>query len=661
MVFEEITSLAGKFIKVFRGNTDKELDYHHLGHYGIIGNLETVALVGANGSIDWCCLPHMESRSVFAKILDAGKGGSFSIAPKLPFKGIQNYKGDTNVLETRFTCRTGEAVLTDFMPPFKKRTKWHKHQILFRKVECTKGFVACGLTFKPRFDYARVKPQIEGTDTGIVAIAGEEKLFLDMPAVFYVKDHTASASFTLSKGESAWATMQYNAHENFNPKNRESELRNTLSFWKNWAHKCERSKCIFRGDWHDLAVRSGLVLKLLTHGETGAIAAAATTSLPESIGGERNWDYRFNWMRDSVFTAQALFNLGHEQDAKNLLNWFKKIYKGVEVSDIRIMQSLHGEDVPPEQTLRHLEGYRKSRPVRIDNSATGQKQFDIYGELLSMAYETTRFGETISKNDWNFLKKTADFVCEIWRTKDAGIWEVRGHDRHFVFSKVMCWVALDRAIKIAVKKNFPAPLQKWEENRDAIWQMVLKEGFNKKMNTFVQSFGSQYLDAANLLIPIVGFLPGNDYRVVGTIEATMKYLTKKGLVQRYNGPDGVRGKEGSFVMCAFWLIDALALAGRVAEAEKLYRNILAHASPLGLFAEEIDAETGMQLGNYPQAFSHTALINSALYLGIAKGKQPPTKVTPLGFLTNGLFQRFKIDITGTGRRVKEAWRFLSNS
>ncbi len=633
-------NFARKFFNLLK-NQDPT-GYHRLGYYGIIGNLETVALIGANGSIDWCCLPHLESPSVFAKLLDRDRGGFFSIHPNSKFEEKQNYLENTNILQTKFSTKTGTVLLTDFMPPFKKRSKWHKHQMLIRKIQGIKGLVPMKLEFRPRFDYARKIPKIRLADSGIVASAGEEKIFLDAPVSFAINSGEAESFFTIQAKEEMWVVMQYNAHVPATIRLCVSEYKDTLHFWQKWAHSCQRSQCVFNGPWHDLVVRSGLTLKLLTHGETGAIAAAATTSIPEIIGGTRNWDYRYNWIRDSVFTAQALYNLGHIKDAKNLLNWYKKIYKGVRVADIQIMHGLHGENELPEKKLNHLAGYKNSRPVRIGNAAVKQKQLDIYGELLNMAYETSRYGESLSKNDWRLLRKTVNHVCKVWNTKDAGIWEMRASYKHFVFSKIMCWVAVDLGLKIAQNRGMDAPLSKWIKARDEIKSAVLKKGFNPKLNSFVQSFGSKNLDATNLLLPLLGFLPFDDPRIEGTIQATKKHLMKNGLVYRYTDSDGLPGQEGAFVLCTFWLVDALALSGKVNEAEKTFLNLIRYASPLGLLAEEIDPDTKMQLGNYPQAFSHTGLINSALYIGLAKGKQPPKKtITPAGILKSSLATTLK--------------------
>jgi len=622
--------------KIFRSispDDKRGLGYKNLEDYGIIGNMETCALISNEGSVDWMCLPHMESESVFAKILDKERGGYFGVQPKKKFKSFQRYIKNTNVLQTFFETETGRAVVTDFMPPFKKNTAWHKHQILFRKIECGEGVVSFTASFQPRFNYAKIKPRIKLTETGVAAEYRDKKIYLDCASPFEIVDKEAKTHFTLGQGENLWLVMQYGSRAAFTQKTLEKEFKSTVSYWQKWAHKCDRRSCVFNGPWHEHVVRSGLVLKLLTHGETGSIAAAATSSLPENIGGSRNWDYRFNWIRDSVFTAQAMFNLGHKKEARELFNWFKRLYKGIKIQDLQILYGMHGEKDAKETNLRHLSGYKNSKPVRIGNAAAKQKQHDVYGELLSMAYEISLSGEKISQNEWDLLKKITDHVCNVWNTTDAGIWEIRGRNRHFVYSKVMCWVALDRAIKIAEKKDFPAPLERWRKIKNKIHGTVLQKGFSKKQDSFVQAFGSEALDAANLLIPLVGFLPFDDPKVRGTIKASLEHLAKNNLVYRYKSNDGLSGSEGLFVLCTFWLIDALALSDRVEKAEKLYLQLLKYISPLGLFAEEIDINTHRQLGNFPQAFSHVGLINSALYIGLAKGKQPPQAKTIFTIIT----------------------------
>ncbi len=598
--------------------------FKKLEHYGIIGNLDTCALVGRDGSIDWCCFPHIESPSIFAGILDIDKGGHFAVRPSEPFESEQQYIERTNVLQTLFRTSSGTAVLTDFMPLKEEdETETHESQTIYRKITCNNGSVRLEVEFRPRFDYARAQTIIKPFERGVVATWNSEQLFLHSSFELKIKDGEAFGSYTVKEGDTIWMVLQYGHNVPVHPEACEDPLKNTVQYWLDWGHSCDPQKCVFEGTWHDLIVRSGLVLKLLTHHESGAICAAPTTSLPEEIGGIRNWDYRFNWIRDAAFTVQALYSLGHVKEAKNHLKWFMNLCRETrKPSEIQIMYGMHGETDLEEQELKHLSGYRNSRPVRIGNGAAKQRQLDVYGELLNALYETTRYGDDISRDDWLYIREIVDYVCQIWNTKDAGIWEVRGNPRHFVYSKLMCWVALDRGIKIAKQREVEAPLDKWEEIRNEIKNVILLKGFSRKLNTFVQSFGSETLDATSLLFPMMGFLPFDDPRVQGTIDATLRQLmTKDGLVYRYQGEDGLPGKEGSFPLCSFWLVDVLALSGRVEEAEKVFTNLLKYVSPLGLLAEEVDPDTGEQLGNFPQAFSHIGLINSALYLGRAKGKQ----------------------------------------
>jgi len=623
------------------GQNKPFIDYKPIENYGIIGNMETAALIANDGSIDWMCLPHLESESVFATLLDKDKGGFFRLSPRYAFTSSQEYEGDTNILKTKFECFSGNGEITDFMPLFKKSKRWHKQQVLFRRVKCNKGYVPWRLVFQPRFKYASRKPKIINIDTGVLAYHNQEQIYLDAPLPFKVSQLTAEANFTLSENEEIWIVMQYGVRNHFTVKDMEQKFEETRLFWENWNHKCDLKQCVFSGPWHNLVIRSGLVLKLLTHGETGAIAAAVTTSLPEKIGGVRNWDYRFNWLRDSVFTVQSLYNLGNKKEAKSLFNWYKKLYKGVKIRDIHIVYGLHGEKELKEKTLKHLSGYKNSKPVRIGNLAGNQTQLDVYGEILNVAFETSRYGESLSKNDWKFLKKIVNHVCKIWDTKDSGIWEARSKKKHYVYSKLMCWVAIDRGLKIAEKKQFKAPTLKWEKIRDEIRQSIIKNGYDKELGSFVQSYNTKALDAANLLIPIVGFLPFNDPRIEGTINATLKYLTKNNFVFRYTSKDGLPGKEGAFTLCTFWLVDCLTLSGQIQKAEKIFINLLKHISPLGLFAEEIEPMQKTMLGNFPQALSHVGLINSALYIGLSKGKKMPGP-KPLGIIGNKIISLLRL-------------------
>jgi GH15 family glucan-1,4-alpha-glucosidase len=407
----------------------------------------------------------------------------------------------------------------------------------------------------------------------------------------------------------------------------ERALEETLRFWRNWVHGCASDdRCLFFGAHHPLVLRSELVLKLLTHADSGAIAAAATTSLPEVVGGVRNWDYRYAWIRDASFTVQALHNAGHAEEAAAYFRWVRGIRPSRKRQDhpmeFQIMYGLHGETRLTEETLDHLEGYRGSRPVRIGNAAFKQHQWDIYGELALAFYETMRYGAALNEEEWAFLGGLADEVVAHWRQPDSGIWEVRGGPRHFTYSKLMCWVALDRAFKMArsAKRHGERPAA-WKRARDEIRAAVLSEGYSEKDASFTQSFGSRALDATSLLIPKMGLLPYGDARVQGTIRATIERLLDNGLVYRYLREDSLPGREGAFLLCTFWLVDALALSGRVDEAQSMFESVLARVGALGLLSEQMDPSTNEYLGNYPQAFSHIGLLNSSLYLARCKGKR----------------------------------------
>ena len=600
-----------------------ETQYKRLEDYGLIGNLATCALVGRDGSIDWCCFPHLESPSVFAAILDIRKGGHFHIRPLGHGGGDQTYVANTNVLRTTFQTSTGTATLTDFMPVEDHTDP--QHQSLLRKVSCSQGSVELEIEFQPRFHYARVVPNLEAAPQGVIARWEDHLLYLQSFHPLLRDEGVARAALTLSKGQTQWFVLKYGDSSPVTQTECDRLLDSTTRFWSDWAHHCGEDRCVFRGPWHDYVVRSSLVLKLLTHPETGAIAAAPTTSLPEVIGGVRNWDYRFAWIRDASFTVQSLYSLGHVAEALQYFRWLKSLCREFQDRDdhlhMQVMYGLHGEQDLEESILDHLSGYRDSAPVRVGNAAAEQLQLDVYGELVNAFYETRRYGEDITHDDWDFVRKIVNTAYQTWNTEDSGIWEVRGGPRHFTHSKLMCWVALDRSIKLADKYGFEAPLDDWKKTRQEIREAILKRGFNEKLNSFVQSFDSKVLDATSLLIPVMGFLPPDDPRVEGTLRATLEHLTSDGLVYRYLGDDGLPGQEGAFVLCTFWLVDALVLAGELQKAEELLLGLLDHISPLGLLAEEMDPLSGQQMGNFPQAFSHIGLMNSALRLGWALAKQ----------------------------------------
>lgn len=599
--------------------------------YGVIGNLRTVALVGRDGAIDWCCLPDLDGASVFGALLDARRGGRFRIRPAGTWTSRQRYLGETNVLETAFEAAGGRLLLTDFMPLTGSIVgSGHPPATpeLYRLVHCPEGTVEVEVEWSPRFDYARATTRVERHDGGFVAYAGAERMALgglgaDGTDVRGVDGRPVlRARFRLSAGMSMALVARYNTETcRCDPAEARAALDETLAAWDEWAHHCvEGQACAFAGPRHAQVVRSGLVLKLLTHPGTGAIAAAATTSLPEEIGGVRNWDYRYSWIRDAAFTGQALVSLGHRAEALDFLRWAQHVSRAEGGADreLRILYGLHEDTRLDEVELKHLSGYRGSRPVRIGNGAADQRQLDIYGELLGSAHEFLRLGGRLELASLRFLSGVADRAASLWREPDYGIWEVRGGPRHFVYSKVMCWVALDRAVRIAEQWGMPGRVQWWRRERDAVRRAVLAEGYDSTVGAFVQSFGSTALDASNLLLPVVEFLPFDDARVQATIDRTLAELTNDGLVYRYRAEDGLPGGEGAFVLCTFWMADALALSGRLAEARDIFTGIADRANHLGLFAEEVDPHTGAFLGNFPQAFSHVGLINSALYLARAE-------------------------------------------
>lgn len=603
--------------------------YTPIEEYGVVGNLETCALVAPDGSIDWFPFPHLESPSILGAILDAEQGGRFRIAPTGGVDGQQAYVEKTNVLETTFETNGGTTTVTDFLPPAGRVD--HPKKVIYRRVSCTDGAVALEIEYEPRFDYACAETAITATEEGVRAEGDEERTVLESPVDLAVHDRRATGHISLESGDTAWFMLRCTGAEDAST-DPEAALADTIEYWQGWAHDCDdvEGDCSFEGPWHDLVVRSSLALKLLTHAETGAIAAAATTSLPEDVGGVRNWDYRYNWLRDAGFTIQALMNLGHVAEADDYFEWFLELCHAGSPEAIQPLYGLHGESDLTERELNYLEGYRQSRPVRIGNGAVEQTQLDIFGELLLGVDEMRCYGRELSDEDWASIRAIVDYVTEVWDERDAGIWEVRGGNEHFVYSKVMCWVALDRGIAIATEADREAPLESWHETRERIKADVLEYGYDEGLGAFVQSYGSTTVDATGLLLPVVGFLPFDDQRVQGTIDTVESRLVEDDvLVRRYDGDDGLPGSEGAFVLCSCWLIDALALSGRVDEARERFEALRNYLNPLALVAEELDTETGGYLGNYPQAFSHIGMINSALYVGFAEGREI-TDPTPMG-------------------------------
>jgi len=608
-------------------------DYKPISDYSAIGNLRTVALVGRDGSIDWCCFPHIGRGSVFAAILDAQKGGRFHIAPAGVAQGEQHYIEDTNIIETIFNSDGGRLTVTDFMPLWKNidtgKTTHAPHEI-HRLLRCEGGRVDVEIEWSPRLDYARVPTEIERVDGGWMANADNMRMVLGGIAGGEAIDRfgpVLRARLQMRDGEQKVLVTRWDSDDAAcSLEASMEEQRRTIDAWRSWVHK-ERAIDTreWAGKWLPQVVRSELALKLLVHADTGAIAAAPTTSLPETIGGVRNWDYRYTWIRDAALTIQALSALGHEKEAIDFLYWAERVSeaRGEEGFEVQIMYGLHGETDLQERELPHLEGYRGSRPVRIGNGAAEQLQLDIYGELLDSGYELLRRGHKLEPKVMNFLSNVANRACEIWQTADFGIWEIRDKPRHFVYSKVMVWLALHRAVHLSEKYGLPGDAKRWRRARNAIYNEVLKHGYNTKVGAFTQAFDTANLDASNLLIPMHEFLPFEDPRVQGTIDRTIEQLMENNLVYRYRADDGLPGKEGGFGLCTFWLIDVLALSGRLDEAWNIFEATAARANHVGLFSEQFDPRTGEFLGNFPQAFSHIGLINSILFLSYAEGKKIP--------------------------------------
>ncbi|MFC5972283.1 glycoside hydrolase family 15 protein [Halomarina salina] len=605
-------------------------EFRPLEEYGLIGNLETCALVGQDGAVDWCCLPYIDSPSVFADILDPDEGGRFSVTPSGEFEATQQYMERTNVLQTTFETESGTVTLTDFMPVIEERENEEpQRRGIYRQVACTEGTVELDVEFSPRFDFARAETTVESIEEGAFASGDDRRLFLSSPVDLDTDGDGATATFSLDAHESAWFTLGYMMHTPDDDENCEALLDRTVDYWREWAHSCDESECLFGGVGHDHVVRSELVLKLLYYRETGAMVAAPTTSLPEDPGGVRNWDYRYSWIRDGSVTVRALTGLGHVEEATGFVDRFLEHSREGDTAEVQPLYGVEGEIDLEEEHLDHFRGYLDSQPVRVGNEAADQVQLDVYGDLVLAYYQ--RFwsdGGEISDENWESLSGIADYVSEHWDDEGAGIWELRGEPRQLVHSKVMCWIALDRILDLADRTGRDGPLDEWRDAHEAIRSSVLEHGYDEEVGAFTQSYEGTEMDATGLLIALSGILPFDDERVVSTVETVQEQLANDdGLVYRYEDDD-LEGDEARFVFCSFWLVNALVAIGRTDEAWTVFENILDYASPLGLIAEEIDAENDRQLGNFPQGFSHIGLVNSAMYL--REGDYDWANVDPLG-------------------------------
>jgi GH15 family glucan-1,4-alpha-glucosidase len=614
----------------------EEKRYKPIEDHAAIGNLHTVAIVGRDASIDWCCFPEMDSPSVFAAMLDADSGGRFRVRPPHAEYGEQVYLEDTNVVQTTFQQDGGIVTVTDFFPLSGKiygRGDSEAPPEIHRMIRCEDGEMEVEVEWSPRFDYARGETSIRRAEGGWLAeeVDGEARLILagiqdgEGSLVDDGRGPVVRARLRMQAGEtrvlvSGWQSTDLRC--SVDETRRQLEL--TCKTWRDWLHNSGRDHDReWAGVWKPLVIRSELALKLLTHADSGAIAAAPTTSLPETIGGVRNWDYRYTWIRDASLTAQALVSLQHTEEATEFLLWAERSAAKGGGDKVQIMYGLHGEADLEEIELGHLEGYMESAPVRVGNGAAKQLQLDVYGELLDSAYELLRRGVELEPHLMEFLSGLADRAAEGWERPDFGIWEVRSEPQHFTYSKLMCWVALDRAILLHDRFGLQGDVATWKREREKLRDSILENGYDEEVGSFVQSYGSKQLDASSLHIPLYELLPFDDPRVQSTIDRTMEELMESGMIYRYRGDDGLPGKEGTFALCTFWLVDCLALSNRLEEAWSVFEGMAARANHVGLLSEQIDAASGAFLGNFPQAFSHIGLINSLLYLGYAEGRDIP--------------------------------------
>jgi len=590
------------------------LVYKPISAYGIIGNMVSAALVARTGSIDWCCLPRFDSPSIFAAILDDKKGGKFGIEPHSQFESSQFYLNDTNVLQTVFQTKTGTVTLTDFMPCYQRADgRLVQFNEIHRIAECTHGEVDLKVTFQPKPEYATVDPFLDIIKHGIVVRGGKNYISLSSSIPFKALGNQATATTKLRHGDKHSFVLRYGSDKPLIGaiNNSLNKLARTKTYWQQQAEGC-----VFSGPYRDYIVRSYLALHLLVYSPTGAIVAAPTTSLPEEIGGERNWDYRFTWLRDASLTLNAFSALGHKEEAIGFMKWLLNVCDKCGPKT-QILYDIDFEDPLDERTLVHLEGYRKSRPVRIGNAAYSQRQLDIFGEVLDAAYNYVKIGVYIGNKDWKLLETFVDAACELWAEPDSGMWEIRGGPFHFVHSKVMCWVAVDRGIKLAQSLGRTEKVSYWHKAAAHIRNDIMNKGWNPEKGSFTQHYDTEAMDASALLMPLFGFLPTSDKRVHSTIDRTVEELSWNGLLRRYRTDetdDGLKGSEGVFLWCSFWLVRNFIRLGKIKDAVELYERLLGYANHLKLISEMVDPVSGEALGNFPQAFTHLAVIITGMEL-----------------------------------------------
>ncbi len=592
------------------------MSYEPIENYGVIGNMRSIALVGMNGSIDFLCFPGFDSPTVFAALLDDAQGGRFQIQPELNNRRVrQLYLPDTNILLTRFLAEEGVAELTDYMPI---SAEGEQPNEIIRSVAVIKGNVRFKLLCQPRFNYAKSKhiAQIKNR----TAVFTPEHQSCPAMALYSTipleqKGQDGVADFSLKAGETATFVFGGCRPQGQQPEMEhvEERFRETSRFWKGWI-----SKSKYKGRWREMVNRSALMLKLLIDREHGSLVAAPTFSLPEEIGGVRNWDYRFTWLRDGAFTLYALIRLGFVKEAEAFIDWLKgRLSDDAERGPLQTVYGVDGRQNLDEVTLDHLEGYQRSHPVRIGNAACQQLQLDIYGEMMDSIYLANKYGDPISYAGWQDVQRILGWLGKNWQRPDEGIWEVRGGAREFLHSRLMCWVAFDRALRLAQKRSLSGPIEEWQHMRDTIREDIFRNFWNEQMQSFVQSKGTQDLDASVLLMPLMRFISPVDPMWVSTIRAIEASLVEDTLVYRYHPErihiDGIPGREGSFTACSFWYIECLARAGQLEKAQLRFEKMLGYANHLGLYSEQLGSN-GQHLGNFPQAFTHLALISAATYL-----------------------------------------------
>jgi GH15 family glucan-1,4-alpha-glucosidase len=574
--------------------------------YAIVGDTYTAALVARDGSIDWVCFPRFDSAACFAALLGDENNGRWQIAPASGIEQTERrYRSDTLILETDFTTKSGRVRVTDFMPPHEPLPN------IIRIVEGLEGEVEMSMQLIIRFDYGWIVPWVRRMDGRLHAVGGPDALVLDSPIATHGEGFTTVANFTVRAGQRIPFVLTWYPSADAAPTHcdADSALQKTEEWWRAWV-----TKCTYDGPWREAVVRSLITLKALTYSPSGGIVAAVTTSLPEHIGGVRNWDYRYSWLRDATFTLYALMTNGFTEEAIAWRDWLLRAVAG-DASQLQIMYGISGERRLPEMILDWLPGYENSAPVRVGNAAVEQLQLDVYGEVMDALYQAKRLGVPADPLSWSLQRELLRFLVTHWREPDEGIWEVRGERQNFTHSKVMAWVAFDRAVKTAESFGLDGEIDEWRAIRDDIHAEVCERGFDQNRFAFTQSYESKHMDAALLMIPLVGFLPPNDPRVVGTVKAIEEELLEQGLLRRYRTEktrDGLPEGEGIFLLCTFWLVDNYELQGRHDEACALLEHLISLRNDVGLLSEQYDPAAGRMLGNFPQAFSHVGLINSTL-------------------------------------------------